>query len=77
MASIPHLDVETTSYLLKDAVRNRVASSLKELLMKEAEKEIDKIVSEQLEKFKVDLESYYEPYFMRQSIQVLVKKEGF
>ena len=77
MASIPSLDAETTSYLLKDAVRNRVASSLKELLMKEAEKEVDKIVSEQLEKFKVDLESYYEPQFMRQSIEVLVKKEGF
>lgn len=77
MARIEDMDNETTSYLLKDAVRNRVASSLKEILMKEAESHIDKIVYEQLEKFKIDLEQYYEPMFMRQSIQVLIKKEGF
>lgn len=77
MAHIDYIDEETTNYLLKDAVRNRVASSLKELLLKEAEKEIDKIVDEQLQKFKVDLEAYYEPAFLQKTIKVLVKKEGF
>lgn len=77
MAHIDYIDEETTNYLLKDAIHNRVASSLKELLLKEAEKEIDKIVDEQLQKFKVDLESYYEPAFLQKTIQVLVKKEGF
>lgn len=63
--------------IITEAFQTRVRNSLKGVLMKKAEEEIEKIVDRELEALKVHVQTYHDKYMGSQMINFLISKEGF
>lgn len=70
-------DQHLAESIISEAFHIRVRQSLKAVLMKKAEEEIERIVDEELKAMKAHIKTYHDMYMGRMMVEFLIKKEGF